>query len=57
MPGCICYNKSFLSTSLDKNRATSFIFQRNINEDEKGVLYIINKGDKLDIENASNLDI
>ena len=57
IPGCICYNKSFLSTSLDERRPFSFIKWDNIGNDEKAVLFIIEKENKLDDENATNLEI
>ena len=55
LPGCICYNKSFFSTSLDKNMAMSFM--NKVEKDEMKVLYIIQKKDELDKESATCIDI
>ncbi len=57
LPGCICYNKAFLSSSLDKNIALGFLLKRTINENEEYVLYSFQKGEQLDKENATNADI
>ena len=55
LPGCICYNKAFFSTSLDEKVARSFM--GNPNQDEMKVLYIIEKKNELDNENVTNIDV
>ena len=57
LPGCICYNKSFFSTSLDKNTATYFMGFGALKPDEKRVLFVIKKEDNLDLKNATNIDV
>ena len=57
LPGCLCYNNSFLSSSLDRNVAIKFMINREIENNEERVLYIFEKGQGLDKENASNADI
>ena len=55
LPGCICYNKAFLSSSQDKNIALSFL--KIPMPHEESVLYIFEKGEDLDKENATNAEI
>ena len=55
-PRCICYNKAFLSTSLEKNVAFQFINKKPFKEYVR-VLYIITEGKQLDEESATNTDI
>ena len=59
LPGCICYNKAFLSSSLDKKLALGFMLGKkpNLNENEELVLYVFEKGKELDKENATNADV
>ena len=57
LPGCICYNKAFLSSSINEEIALNFMKIREINENEVRVIYEFQKGDKLDEENATNADI
>ena len=60
IPGCICYNKSILSTSISKEIALNFLNYKDPNEDEIKALFVINKGDEFDLndlDNASNMDI
>ena len=57
LPGCICYNKSFFSTSLNKDTAMFFMNKKEINKDEMKALYIIEKKDELDKESATCIDI
>ena len=57
LPGCICYNKAFLSSSLDKKVAKQFLFGKIPKSNELRVLYIFTKGKNLDKENATNSDI
>ena len=57
LPGCICYNKAFLSSSINIKTALRFMKCRKINENEVRILYEFQKGDKLDEENATNADI
>lgn len=57
LPGCICYNKAFLSSSLDKEVAISFMTFKNPKDNEERVLYIFKKGENIDEENATNADI
>ena len=57
IPGCICFNKAFFSTSLKKETALIFI-QSNDKpiKDVINVLFIIEKKEELDEENATNFD-
>ena len=57
LPGCICYNKAFLSSSLDKEVALKFMKQKKIAENEAHVLYIFEKGNELDKEYSANADV
>ena len=58
IPGCICFSKSFLSTSLDKKIAINFIHKNdNLKDNERKVLYIIQKKDELDEEFITNIDV
>ena len=58
IPECICFNKSFLSTSTDKNNAIYFMKQNdNIKNNERNVLYIIEKKDELDEEFITNINV
>ena len=57
LPGCICYNKAFLSSSLDRLIAFSFMIQSKLKGNARHVLYVFKKGDQLDKENATNADI
>ena len=54
LPGCICYNKAFLSSSLDLNVGLNFALRKKPKENEKRVLYIFKKCEDLDKENATN---
>ena len=54
LPGCICYNKSFFSTSISEKTARSFMKDKKNGEK---VLYIIKAGYNLNNENISNVDI
>ena len=54
LPGCICYNKSFLSTSISEEVAKEFMKK---NENREKVLYIIKAEDTLNNDNISNADI
>ena len=56
LPAFICYCKSFLSTSLEKEKALEFMFnnKEKLNENNSLVLYQIKKGTDFDKENASN---
>ena len=55
--GCICYNKSFLSTSLDKKTATFYLCCKNPKEDEARALFEIKKGNEIELDSATNMDI
>ena len=55
LPGCICYNKAFFSTSLNRETAISFFGKPK--EDELNVLFVIKKINELDLENATNVDV
>ena len=55
-PRCICYNKAFLSTSLETEIAFIFLAKEPF-EGYVRALYIIFKGDQLDEDNATNADI
>ena len=55
-PTCICYNKAFLSTSLEKKIALNFIPGEPF-EGYVRVLYILTKGKQLDEDNATNADV
>ena len=57
LPECICYNKAFLSSSLDEEVARGFMIKKKPKENEIRVLYIFEKVEKLDEENATNADI
>ena len=59
LPGCICFNKSFLSSSTKINIAFDFMKGKKakLKEDEELVLYEFNQGNKLDENNISNSDI
>ena len=57
LPGCICYNKAFLSASIDKDIALGFMLRNKLDENEEYVLYIFKRGEQLDKENATNADI
>ena len=60
IPGCICYNKFILSTSLNEETAKQLLSNKEPNEDEIRALFMINKGDEFDLndlDNASNMDI
>ena len=59
LPGCICYNKAFFSTSLQKEKALEFM-NNNPNEipnNIERVLYIIKSGEDLYDNTPSNVDI
>jgi surface protein len=56
IPGCICFSKSFLSTSLDKNQAFNFM-NKELKDNERKVLYIIQKKEELDEEFITNMDV
>jgi len=57
IPGCICYNKSFLSTSLDKKTATFYLCCKKPKEDEARALFEIKKGNEIELDSATNMDI
>ena len=59
LPACICYNKAFFSTSLDKSVAFKFIKHKKttLKENEELVLFTIDKGIEIDSNNASNADM
>ena len=59
LPACICYNKAFFSTSLDKNVAFDFVKRKKetLKENEELVLFKIDKGKEIDSKNASNADV
>ena len=67
LPGCLCYNKSFLSSSLDENIAFGFMARKSkyLKENEELALFIIDKGKKRDgreinfndSDFASNVDV
>ena len=57
LPGCICYNKAFLSSSLYKKVALNFMCMKKPQDNEERVLYVFEKGGDIDTENATNADI
>ena len=60
LPGCICFNKAFLSSSSDKNIAIGFMLESQIDLDKDNevlVLFIFKKGNKIDEKYASNSNI
>ena len=56
IPPCICFNKSFFSTRVNKKIAMNFAKSNKPNKDLIGVLFIIEKKDNLDEESATNFD-
>ena len=56
LPACICYSKAFLSTSIDEKIGLLFMTLERKTNMEEYVLYEIEKGNELDIDNqiASN---
>ena len=57
LPGCICYNKSFLSTSKDKNVALNFMKNKSSDNNIVKVLYRIEPVNDLYKDNATNVDV
>ena len=60
IPGCICYNKSILSTSLDETIAKKFLNKIEPKQDEIKALFVIKKRNELDtdeLDDVSNMDI
>lgn len=60
LPGCICYNKAFFSTSLLKEKALGFMnnnIKYGIPNNKERVLYIIKSGEDLYDNTPSNVDI
>ena len=57
LPACICYNKSFLSSSYEEKVALGFLIQKKKKENEEYVLYELEKRTELDKQNATNSNI
>jgi len=57
LPGCICYNRSYLSTSKDKNIALSYIRNKPSDNNKVKVLYRIQPVNDIYKDNATNVDI
>ena len=57
LPGCICYNKSYLSTSQDKKVALDFMNNKELDNNKVKVLYRIQPVNDLYKDNATNVDI
>jgi surface protein len=60
LPGCICYNKAFFSSSLQKEIALRFMNYKILNgipNNKERVLYIIKSGENLYDNTPSNVDI
>lgn len=57
LPGCICYNKSYFSTSKDKDVALSYIIDAPLDNNKVQVLYRIQPVNDLYKDNATNVDI
>ena len=57
LPACICYNKSFLSSSYQEIVALKFMIRREKKGDEEYVIYEFEKGTELDNLNGSNSNI
>ena len=57
LPGCICYSKAFLSSSLDSKVAIDFLIKKIPKDDEFRVLYEFEKPKNEKIENPTNADI
>jgi surface protein len=56
LPGCICFNKSFLSTSLDREIAERFLNKIKSNNEEY-VIFTIHPNEKINKGNITNVDI
>ena len=57
LPGAIVFSKSFLSFTKDKNLAEQYLKIKNDNENISKVLYIIEKGEKIDYSLSTHCDI
>ena len=57
LPACICYNKSFLSSSYKEDVAFKFMIKKEKKNNEEYVIYEFEKGTELDNQNASNSNI
>ena len=60
LPGCICYNKAFFSTSLQKETALGFMNNKidyGLTNNKERVLYIIKSGEDFYDNTPSNVDI
>ena len=57
LPACICYNKSFLSSSYSEAVALNFLIKRNKQQNEEYVIYEFEKGAKSYKQSASNSNI
>ena len=57
LPAAIVFSKSFLSFSKDKDIAEKFLNDTNDNKNLSKVLYIIEKGDKIDYSLSTHSDI
>ena len=59
LPACICYSKSFLSSTYEEEIAFKFMREKakTKKENEEYVIYEIDKGTELDKHNASNSNI
>ena len=57
LPACICFNKSFLSSSYREDVALRFMIRKKKKENEEYVIYEFEKGTELDKGNASNSNI
>ena len=57
LPACICYNKAFLSLSIEENVGYKLMRNRAKKDNEEYVLYELKKGNEFDNKNASNSNI
>ena len=57
LPACICYNKAFLSLSIEENVGYKIMRNRAKKDNEEYVLYELKKGNEIDKKYASNTNI
>ena len=57
LPACLCYSKSFYSTTISEEKAFDFMLRTKAGKNEEYVLFEIDKGKKIDEKNISNSDI
>ena len=57
LPGCICFCNSFFSSTNNENIAFEYMKSKTLNDNENYAFYIIEKGNEIDKNNASNANI